>query len=406
MVALLFCLLVCAMSIFADEAGIVDVVEEARSGSVLAVLDGRSTVATKRWRRSVSGAAHVVHVEHGRVFVQGKERENKNTKREHKNEKNPNDKEEDDGMLFVLDDSDGSVMWSSSSHRGLSALGADLDGDGTQDVAALRGRCELTVRSGHSGGGPVWARKTDEEFGDMHVITGGEQDTKHICVYGVNASGFVAQCWSLTSQTVLRRGGNWETNLEGILHVFPERKLLTKDCRLLQFDGQTNALVPVVADFEIPFKQCRPKMQARPPIKPFSARYFDGMLEGFDARGHLHFRMDNLVDCASDPLAHEHTNLFSPARKLVLASGVVCLARRNQSLVALLVDGADGSIRSSAFLSECKAPDDAAVRLQGNSAVILCRASHGYLLTMLMFYVDAPIQFKVQKEKRESKKKN
>jgi hypothetical protein len=371
MILVLLCFFCCALSIFEDEVGIVD---EYRAASHSAIhLDERDVIVGPGFRRHFPGALEIVSNSR-RVFGLGER-----------------------GQLLVLDAVGGALLWSSfDGFRGLALLEHDLDGDGWPDVAVAQGT-ELTVRSGASGAGPLWSQKIDESFGRSVVGTGIERDDE-LCVYGVNETGFAVQCWSLSSQAVVRRSGAWKERLDPVWHMFADKSILLSSCKLLQFASSAVLVEKTERPLSLAFARCRVRREEVGVVSP-GARFRNGTLEGRGSAGEALFRLENLLDCATDLSSH-HSNLFASSKKLVLRSGVVCLSRQQPGggLLLLLVDAADGTVWRTAELRGCTS-DEAAVRAHGNTAVTVCRAAHGYQISVLDMFENAPTETKVKNKK-------
>lgn len=297
-------------------------------------------------------------------------------------------------QLRVWEARSGRLLWSASA-QALARL-PDLDGDGVEEAAALLARSELSARSGASGAS-VWTRRVDQQlFAALPLLGVALEDARRLlCVHGLNASTVVSQCWApKDAQTVERRSAQWVGGHLALLAVFSRRVLLTQDCRFLRFDdaGVTTPL-PQEEWPMIPkqFAHCRPRPKLPPLTAHAVARFRDGTLESFDKTGKLVFRMNHLLSCSNEEGLEDakHSNLFSSAKKLILRAGIVCLAQNEGLMSALLLDGATGKIWQTVRLSGCVGVE-AAVRLSGNTAVVLCRSQHGFQATSLQFFEDAP----------------
>jgi hypothetical protein len=331
------------------------------------------------------------------------------------------------GGLSIADAHSGALLW--RSYDRFAALAEpnkqekklDLDADGEAEVIVLRGN-ELTVRSGASGA-PLWSRtvpfleqeqQMTEKKGRRRLLLSGAAGGG-VCAWQMTESEqktesqISGQCWSLASQTISTTQVFF-SSLFVPQSVLANGILISGECELrvwsgselqMFFGNRSEALRLAPASVRnrcgVDFEKRLAESAFAPPADSFRKRLavsyskISKILTGFDrANNRTAYRIARLERCAFEKTISksQHSNLFSPKKKLILTSGVACVTRdeTNDRCALLLVDAHSGIVWRNVAFQKCFFSLDVALR--GNTAVVVWQTVFGNVISLVDFFED------------------
>jgi hypothetical protein len=323
--------------------------------------------------------------------------------------------------LSIADAHTGALLW--RSYDRFAALSEanrqeklDLDGDGEAEVIVVRGS-ELTVRSGASGA-PLWSRTVpflEQQMTEKKARLLLSGAAGGVCAWQLTESEktesqISGQCWSLASQTI-STSQYFFSSLFAPETVLANGILIGAGCELRLWNGaelqtffgnrsEALRLAPARVrrrcgdDFGKPLAESA----FAPPADSFRQRLavsfskISKTLTGFDREtNRTAYRIARLERCAfENPISKlQHSNLFSPHKKLILRSGVACVTREeaNDRCRLLLVDAHSGIVWRNVAFQKCFRSSDVALR--GNLAVVVWQTVFGNVISLVEFFETA-----------------